>query len=152
VRSKPWYRNTLFIIVADHSHNSYRNWHPESREYHRIPLLFYGDVIRQEFRGKKWMKTGNQHDIPATLLAQMGIPSSNFKYSKNLFNPYSGDFAYYSTEDGAGWLNKGNYYTFETHPPLRYWWSYFVNPADSMIYIDQARAYLQTVFGEYMKN
>jgi hypothetical protein len=138
--------------VADHSHNSYRNWHPESREYHKIPLLFYGEVIRKEFRGKGWSKLGNQHDIAATLLAQLGLPHDQFVYSKNLFNPGSGDFAYYTTEDGAGWMHNRSYYTFETHPPMRYWWVTFSPPADSMIYINEAKAYLQTVFGNYMRN
>jgi phosphoglycerol transferase MdoB-like AlkP superfamily enzyme len=151
-RLKPWFANTLFIIVADHSHNSYRNWHPESREYHKIPMLFYGDVIKKEYRGKPWTKLGNQHDIAATLLAQLGLPHEQFVYSKNLFNPGSGDFAYYTTEDGAGWMHNWSYYTFETHPPMRYWWATFTPPADSMTYINEAKAYLQTVFGNYMKN
>ena len=151
-RQKAWFPNTLFIIVADHSHNSYRNWHPESREYHKIPLLFYGEVIKPEFRGKTCLKLGNQHDIASTLLAQMGLPSAAFKYSKNLFNPYSGEFSYYSTEDGAGWIHDMNYYTFESHPPMRYWWNSFTRGADSTVYINEAKAYLQTVFGEYMKD
>ncbi|MEI6883335.1 MAG: LTA synthase family protein [Bacteroidota bacterium] len=149
---KPWYANTLFIIVADHSHNSYRNWHPESREYHKIPLLLYGDVIKPEFRGTVWSKLGNQHDLPATLLAQLGLPHKAFVYSKDLFNPYSGDFAYYTTEDGAGWINGSNYYTFEAHPFIGYHWSYFAPGADSTKHINEAKAYLQTVFGEYLKD
>lgn len=149
---KPWYANTLFIIVADHSHNSYKNWHPESKEYHKIPLLMLGSVIKPEFRGTTWNKLGNQHDIPATLLAQMGLPHKAFPYSKDLFNPYSGDFAYYTTEDGAGWMHGPNYYTFEAHPYIGYQWSYFAPGADSTKHINEAKAYLQTVFGEYLKD
>ncbi|MCX6285576.1 MAG: sulfatase-like hydrolase/transferase [Bacteroidetes bacterium] len=151
-RKKQWFPNTLFIIVADHSHNSYRNWHPESKEYHKIPLLMYGDVIKPEFRGTVWSKLGNQHDIASTLLAQMGLPHESFKYSKNLFNPYSGDFAYYSTEDGAGWLQGGSYYTFEAHPYIGYKWSYFAPGSDSTQTINEAKAYLQAVFGNYLKD
>ncbi|MEI7491937.1 MAG: sulfatase-like hydrolase/transferase [Bacteroidota bacterium] len=151
-RQKPWFANTLFIIVADHSHNSYRNWHPESKEYHKIPLLMYGSVIKPEFRGKVWNKLGSQHDIASTLLAQMELPHESFRYSKNLFNPYSGDFAYYSTEDGAGWLHGGSYYTFEAHPYIGYKWSYFAPGTDSTQTIKEARAYLQSVFGNYLKD
>ncbi len=151
-RLKPWYSNTLFIIVADHSHNSYRNWNPGSREYHKIPLLFYGDVIKPEFRGTSWKKLGNQHDLAATILAQMGRPHESFRYSKNLFNPYSGSFAYYTTEDGAGWLHGENYYTFESHPFISYKWSMFKPASDSLKYINEAKAYLQTVFGNYLKD
>jgi len=151
-RQKAWFPNTLFIIVADHSHNSYRNWNPESREYHKIPLLFYGNVIKPEYRGTVLSKLGNQNDIAATLLSQMGLPHEAFKYSKNLLNPYTGEFAYYSTEDGAGWMHNNSYYTFESHPFIGYKWSYFNPPADSTKYINEAKAYLQTVFGNYLKN
>ncbi len=151
-RQKDWYSNTLFIIVADHSHNSYRNWHPESMEYHKIPLLFYGDVIKPEFRGKACSKLGNQHDIAKTLLYQLGLPHQSYKYSKNLFNPYTPGFAYYSTEDGAGWIHGPNYYTFEAHPYIGYRWSYFNPASDSTRVINEAKAYLQTVFGEYLKD
>jgi|APCry1669188910_1035180.scaffolds.fasta_scaffold00033_5 phosphoglycerol transferase MdoB-like AlkP superfamily enzyme len=151
-RQKPWYSNTLFIIVADHSHNSYRNWNPESKEYHKVPLLFYGDVIKQEFRGTAWTKLGNQQDIAATLLAQLDLPHQAFRYSKDLMNPYSGEFAYYSTEDGAGWLHNSSYYTFETHPYIGYKWSYFNPPSDSTRIIKEANAYLQTVFLNYLKD
>ncbi|MCX6282593.1 MAG: sulfatase-like hydrolase/transferase [Bacteroidetes bacterium] len=151
-RKKPWYPNTLFIVVADHSHNSYRNWHPESREYHKIPLLMFGDVIKPEFRGSVVSKLGNQHDLAATILSQMGLPHQSFKYSKDLFNPYSGEFAYYTTEDGAGWLHGSSYYTFETHPYIGYKWSSFSPATDSTKIINEAKAYLQEVFGNYLKD
>ena len=41
---------------------------------------------------------------------------------------------------------------FETHPPMRYWWDSFVPEADTAAVINEAKAYLQTVFQEYMKD
>ncbi|MEI6433535.1 MAG: sulfatase-like hydrolase/transferase [Bacteroidota bacterium] len=147
VKQKPWFNNTLFIIVADHSHNSYRNWHPESKEYHKIPMLFYGNVIKEEFRGTRWKKLGNQYDLPVTLLAQMDIPSPGFEYSKNLFNPYSPDFAYYSTEDGVGWIRPDTYFTYEKTSNFYYWWN---DPKITDSVKQEGFAYLQTVFSDYM--
>jgi phosphoglycerol transferase MdoB-like AlkP superfamily enzyme len=148
-KTKPWYDNTLFIVVADHSHNSYRNWHPFSREYHKIPLLFYGNVIRDEYKGTVWHKLGNQHDIAATLLAQLNLPAGDFHYSKDLFNPSTKEFAYYTTEDGLGWISPSGYFTYDKGPDFYYWWT---DPklADSVK--NEGKAYLQTVFGEYMDN
>ena len=143
----PWFKNTLFIIVADHSHNSYRNWHPESKEYHKIPMLFFGNVIRDEFKGTRWNKLGNQQDIPVTLLEQLNLASPGFEYSKNLFNPYSPDFAYYSTEDGVGWIKPDTYFTYEKTSNFYYWWN-DPNLADSVK--QEGFAYLQTVFADYM--
>jgi phosphoglycerol transferase MdoB-like AlkP superfamily enzyme len=148
-RTKPWYSNTLFIIVADHSHNSYRNWHPQSKEYHKIPMLFCGDVIKEEFQGTVCHKLGNQHDLPATLMGQLGLPANKFHFSKNLFNPNVQDFAYYSTEDGVGWIRPNGYFTYDKTPDYYYWWTDPMIPDSIKL---EGKAYLQTVFGEYMNN
>ena len=148
-RSQSWFDSTLFILVADHSHNSYRNWHPQSKEYHKIPFLFYGNVIRDEFKGKVWHKLGNQHDMAATLLAQMKLPAKDFYFSKDLFNPYSVDFAYYTTEDGLGWVRPNAYFTYDKGPDFFYWWT---DPKTPDSIRQQGKAYLQVVFGEYMKD
>jgi phosphoglycerol transferase MdoB-like AlkP superfamily enzyme len=148
-QTKSWFDNTLFIIVADHSHNSYRNWHPQSIEYHKIPMLFYGNVIKDEYKGTVCHKLGNQHDIAATLLGQMNLPADEFHYSKDLCNPASQEFAYYSTEDGVGWIRPNGNFAYEKGSDFYYWW---VDPnlADSIK--QEGKAYLQTVFGEYMNN
>jgi phosphoglycerol transferase MdoB-like AlkP superfamily enzyme len=148
-KTKPWYDNTLFILVADHSHNSYRNWHPHSKEYHKIPMLFYGNVIRDTLKGSVNHKLGNQHDLAATILGQLNLPAKEFHYSKNLFNPNTGDFAYYTTEDGVGWIRPYGYFTYDKSTDFYYWWT---DPklADSIKM--EGKAYLQTVFGEYMNN
>ena len=146
-RKKAWFDSTLFIIVADHSHNSYRNWHPQSKEYHKIPMLFYGNVIKDEFKGTRWSRIGNQHDIAATLLHQLNLPSEKFRYSKNLFNPYTPEFAYYTTEDGVGWIRPNGYFTMEKTNDFYYWWT-DPNLADSIK--QEGKAFLQTVFNDYM--
>ena len=73
-KKQSWYKNTLFVLVADHGHrlpkNEFENYHPNR---YRIPLLFYGDVIKPGFRGTKITKVGNQTDIAATLLNQLRI-------------------------------------------------------------------------------
>ena len=146
-KKKAWFDSTLFIIVADHSHNSYRNWHPQSKEYHKIPMLFYGNVIKDEFKGTRWSRIGNQHDIAATLLHQLNLPSEKFHYSKNLFNPYTPEFAYYTTEDGVGWIRPNGYFTMEKTNDFYYWWT-DPNLADSIK--QEGKAFLQTVFNDYM--
>jgi len=104
-KKQPWYKNTLFVIVADHGHRLPRStsWAYSPAKYH-IPLMFYGEVIKPEYRGQKITKLGNQTDIAATLLAQLGLPHNDFKWSKNLLNPYSKEFAFYDWDNGFGFL------------------------------------------------
>ena len=145
---EPWFNNTLFIIVADHSHNSYRNWDPQSKEYHKIPLLFYGNVIKDEYKGKRWHKLGNQHDIAATLLSQLGLEHSQFHWSKNLFNPYTPEFAYFGSEDGCGWIRPDAYFSFDAS--TNYYHFLEIPPQLKDSVLTEGKAYLQGVFGEYL--
>jgi phosphoglycerol transferase MdoB-like AlkP superfamily enzyme len=145
---EPWFDRTLFIIVADHSHNSYRNWHPQSMEYHRIPLLFCGNVIKDDYRGMKWHKLGNQQDIPATVLAQLRIPAREFKWSKNLVNPSVPDFAYFSTDDGGGWVRPYGWFSFDARPNYYHFVKVDEDRKDTLL--TEGKAYLQTIFLEYM--
>jgi phosphoglycerol transferase MdoB-like AlkP superfamily enzyme len=149
-KNQSWFNNTLFIIVADHSHNSYRNWHPYSKEYHKIPLLFYGNVIRDEFKGTVWHKMGDQYDIATTLLAQLSLPHDRFHWSKNLFNPFVPDFAYYTTEDGVGWLRPNAYFVYDKKPD--YYHFREIDPSIQDSIIREGKAYLQAVFSEYMND
>jgi hypothetical protein len=91
---------------------------------------------------------GNQHDVSATLLTQLGISSKKFPYSKNLFNPTAPDFAYFSTEDGVGWIRPYGYFSYDKGPDYYYWWT---DPKLPDSIKQEGKAYLQTVFGEYME-
>lgn len=147
--SKPWYANTLFILVADHSHNSYRNWDPKTFEYHHIPMLWIGDVIKPEWRGKRFDKLVSQTDIAATLLHQLRLPDTAFVWSRDVFNKCYDEAAYHAMDDGVlGWKRPDGYFiemmafrkTFaEDLPPQR---------ADSIR--SEGYAFLQVLFQQYL--
>ncbi|MGF7039519.1 LTA synthase family protein [Mucilaginibacter lappiensis] len=151
-KKQAWYKNTLFILVADHGHRLPRNiseaYNPA--KYH-IPLLFFGDVIKPEYRGKKISKLGGQTDIAATLLSQLGMPHDQFKWSKDLLNPQSADFAFFDWDNGFAFMLP--------HQTVAY-----DNSGRRIVYtsnkgIDQkttdktllyGKAFLQQVYTEYM--
>ncbi|GAB4134627.1 MAG: alkaline phosphatase family protein [Bacteroidia bacterium] len=104
-KKETWYKNTLFVFVSDHSHNSPKNWAFNQPEYRKIPLFFYGEVIKPEYRGKLISDVCSQTDLAATLLGQLNMNTSEYLFSKNLFNPYHQKWAYYSFDEGFGWLH-----------------------------------------------
>ncbi len=109
-KDKSWYKNTLFIVAADHGHSlpKHRNvYFPDS---HRIPFFFFGEVIKPEFRGAIVTKLGGHHDLPATLLPQLGLKTNTFAWSKNLLNPTVKQFAYYQIDQLAGWIDQDYWY------------------------------------------
>jgi phosphoglycerol transferase MdoB-like AlkP superfamily enzyme len=148
VKNQPWFKNTLFILVADHSHRSYYNWNPGQKEYRRIPILFLGDVIAKEYRGTTWDKLGNHHDLPATLLAQLGIPYDSFPWSRNLLNPQTPAFAYFSNENGFGWLRPGIEVSYDIGKEWPY--AFTVPPEIKDSIVSEGEAYLQVLFSRYL--
>ena len=146
-KQQDWYDSTLFILVADHSHNSYRHWDVHSPKYRHIPMLFFGNVLKPEFRGKRIDQMASQVDIPVTLLKQMGINSDEFYWSRNILNPYTKQFIFYETNNGFGWLRPDAYLVW--YKDIGY--INFVAPDDKKAqYEKEARAYLQTIFREFI--
>ncbi|WP_375560601.1 LTA synthase family protein [Bernardetia sp. OM2101] len=107
-KKQSWYDQTLFIFVADHGHRLprlYKDTH--QTEKYRIPLLFYGNAISKEFLEKnnnKISQIGSQTDIAKTLLGQVEIDNSSFKWGKDLLNPSSKEFAFYCYNEGMTWI------------------------------------------------
>ena len=113
-QNKAWYKNTVFVIVADHGHrlprNSYESYEPGR---FRIPLLFFGDALKPEFRGRVIEKTGNQTDIAATLLNQLGISHGQFKWSRDLLDAGQPGFSFFSWDNGFGFATKEQTISFD---------------------------------------
>ncbi len=151
-KKQPWYKNTLFIFIADHGHiypkNKYDIFQPQ--RYH-IPMLFYGDVIKDEFRGKKIDKTGSQQDLAATLLAQLDLGAKHFLWSKNLLNPYTKPFAFFTWDNGLGFINDKHCVTFDNVGKNIL---YNSNPKDTVqtnLNLKTGKSYLQTAYQQFIK-
>ncbi len=149
VQHTSWYEHTLFILVSDHSHHSPKGWHPYAKEYRRIAMLFYGNVILPQYRGLKVDKYATQTDLAMTLFAQLQIPHDIYKWSKNLLNPYCKSFAYYAYDDGFGWVSDSNYFAY-LHSQNRLLFYQFSSPSDSLKHLKWGRSYVQRVFDDYL--
>ena len=57
-----------------------------TKERFKIPMLWYGDVLNDRYKGTKINKLGSHIDIAASLLGQLNIDYTNFDLSTNLFN------------------------------------------------------------------
>ncbi|NTW32071.1 MAG: sulfatase, partial [Bacteroidetes bacterium] len=137
----------LFVFISDHGHSSYKNRDSWEKGYFHIPLLFYGDVIRDEFKGTVCNKIGSQVDLASTLLHQSGLKSKSFEWSKNLLNPISTGFAFYAFEVGFGWVCSEGDFVYEHNLnkfPIN---NLPANKKDSII--KAGKSYLQQVYQEY---
>lgn len=102
-RQQEWYDSTLFIFVADHSHSSYKNHRMESFDHHRIPMMIYGEPLQDSLKGTTFDKICGNTDLPAMILAQLGLSHNEFFWSKDMFNQCYREFAFFELNNGLGW-------------------------------------------------
>ena len=108
-KAQKWFKNTIFVIISDHGHATPGINSPFETAFFKIPFLIVGEPIAKEHRGTKIETLGSQADLAATLLHQLGLPSEDFVFSKDLLSPNVKDFAFYSTIRGYGFVTpKGS--------------------------------------------
>ncbi len=109
-KKQPWFKNTIFVLVADHGHHTHTIQSPNQSNFFRIPFLIYGEPLKKNFRGKQNTVIGSQSDIAATLLYQLRKDASAFKFSKDLLSPSVQSFAFHATIRGYGFVSeKGSF-------------------------------------------
>lgn len=92
--------NSLWIIVPDH-YGAYPE-NPEGKDSrYRIPLILLGGALSPEYRGREIDVVGSQIDIAATLLSQLGLPTEEFIFSKNMLSDKSPHYAWFCNPDYA---------------------------------------------------
>ena len=100
----PSWDNTLVVLIADHGSRYVGNYVPNDPDKYKIPMLWLGGCLKQ--KGIKIDKYGCQPDLAATLLPQMGIDASDFTIGKNLLNKSQKGFAYFTYNNGFGYVNS----------------------------------------------
>lgn len=98
LKTTEYWQNSLIIFVADHAMQSYptgvNNYDPS--RFH-IPMIWMGGAVKSPLRIDDY---GSQNDLAATLLSQLQIDYSKFTFSKDMLNPQSNKFAFYSYVNG----------------------------------------------------
>lgn len=108
-KKEGWYKNTLFILVADHGHSTPLQSNPCYSNFYRIPLLFFGEPLKKEYRGKRNATIGAQSDLIATLFGQMNISTTHYPWSRDLLSPNAKNFAFHTSPRGYGYvIPEGN--------------------------------------------
>jgi phosphoglycerol transferase MdoB-like AlkP superfamily enzyme len=147
-KKQQWYENTLFVMIADHSHSTPRGYIWNSGDRRRIPLLFFGPLVKPEFKARSNDKLYAQIDFPATLLKQFGYSAESFRWSKNMMNPHTKNFAYYSFDNGIGWVSPDGKYAWD-HDMNRFFENEYRNRKRGASDLINGKAYLQELFREY---
>lgn len=113
-RKTNWYKNTVFVITADHSGQGLTREYNDYNGWYRIPMMFYLPEYEEELitNGPEWSthevnsRIMQQTDIMPTLLDYLGLPAKTVCFGTSAFR-----------NESNGWqIAYGNgYYQLETN-------------------------------------
>ena len=82
LRQTPAWDNLLIVLLPDHGID-YNGVTAEDPRHDHIPMVWTGGAVKAPRRIKRIC---NQTDLPATLLGQMGIGHTDFRYSRDVMS------------------------------------------------------------------
>ena len=146
-RNSTWYKNTVFIVMADHGNGLIKKRSFYETGLRHIPLLIFGEPLLPFFKGRRINGTGAQHDIAATVLAQLNFDVSEFVFSNNLINPKRKNYAYQNMDDAVGWVTDSGSFVFNFEQKR------FLEKEPKSCLTDTfiSKAYVQTVYSKFLK-
>ncbi|MEI6575372.1 MAG: sulfatase-like hydrolase/transferase [Bacteroidota bacterium] len=103
--SKPWFQNTIFVIIGDHGQN-FDKTYEMPLSYHHTPLYIY---CPWDSVPKVYGKLGMQIDITPTILDILGFSYINNTLGIDLFRE-SRPFAYFNGDTRLGCIDHEYFY------------------------------------------
>lgn len=95
--------NTLVVFLPDHNMRYPKNiGHYDPARHHSF-MLWVGGTIKEPMNVDK---VCSQVDVAATLLNQLNIASDDLPFSKNVLNPTTKEFAFYTFSNGFGMVSN----------------------------------------------
>jgi phosphoglycerol transferase MdoB-like AlkP superfamily enzyme len=138
-----WWKNTIFVITADHGHLYPNNPGVSNPDRFKIPMLWLGGALN--VRDTVIHSVGSQTDIPNTILAQFGMDAHDFKFGQDMLGSPSNPFAVYVYNNGFGMIKPDGLFVYD-------------NVSSSIIHrvgdiqdddLSEGKAYIQTLYWDF---
>lgn len=111
LKSTELWENTLLVCLADHAMQGYPKGADNCEAIRfRIPMLWLGGAVKQP---ATVAACGSQNDLAATLLSQLQEDSSEYPFSRDMLNPRSRKFAFYSYVNGFCMIDSSGIYMYD---------------------------------------
>jgi hypothetical protein len=109
--ASPWYRNTVFVITADHSAESETPYFQGKAGMYAIPVAYFrpdGSL------GGKYVRTTQQIDILPSVLDLVRYPDTVFAFGNSIFRPNAPSGGYSCLQSVYQLIDNGNVLTMDT--------------------------------------
>lgn len=105
-KTKPWYNNTLFVIVADHAVPGDLAYYKNANGLFSIPMILYDP--QGKLRGWEAERVVGQADLYPTLLDLLGIQQTIISFGNNMLAKEGEHFAVCRIDGGYQFV-RGDY-------------------------------------------
>ncbi len=102
VKKLPVWKDLLVVLVSDHGFRYPDTVQEFAPERFHIPMLWLGGAVKQPMKVETFAV---QTDLAATLLRQLHLPVDGFTFSKDIFDPSSPHYAFYTFPNGFGFMD-----------------------------------------------
>ncbi len=103
----PWFKNTLFVLVADHTGVTSDQFYQNKIGNNAIPLLFY--MNGSNLKGLDSTIT-QQIDIQPSIMDYINYPSNYFSFGNSVFDSTADHYSFaYNGGDASYFIIEGNY-------------------------------------------
>ncbi len=144
LKKESLWKNTLVVLVADHGHRLPGDDPNDRPSKFHIPLIFTGGALTLKGINKK---IGSQTDIATTVLDQLNISTKDFKWGKDLLDSSAKDFAFYSFNNGFGFVDASGAVTIDNVSKKTIYKDAGVNTSS----IDFGKAYMQLSYEDFLR-
>lgn len=104
LKSSPIWDNLLLMILPDHGFRNLTQGITSDPHIHHIPVLWLGGAVKEP---KIIDRFTAQSDMAATILGQMGIDHSDFRFSRNVLSgSYDYPFSFYTFNNGFCFIDS----------------------------------------------
>jgi membrane-anchored protein YejM (alkaline phosphatase superfamily) len=139
----PSWQNTIVIISADHGH--YLPITGKWADNYRIPVLWLGGALKKQ--NVIVDKTVDQLDMAGSLIQQLHLNADRFVFSKNIFDSTSQHWAFFTYNDGIGFITDSSRLLFDNSGKKIVFEEGKTNAGQERI----AKALMQKVYSDFLK-
>ena len=140
LRKTPHWEKALVILVPDHLGCYPRDISNLVPERYEIPLIMVGGAVQEACRVDV---IGSQHDLAATLLAQLQIDHHQFTFSKDMLDETAPHFAFFTVPDAFGFVTTENRIIYDNKAERVVW-----DDGGKKVNLEQGKAYLQKLYDQ----
>lgn len=106
--TQPWYKNTIFVFVADHGAVVGNNVYDMPLSFSHSPLIIYSPMFKE---AKVLKQIGGQIDIFPTVMGLLNIPYVNNTFGIDLLKE-SRPYIFFSNDDKIGCIDNNYFYEY----------------------------------------